>query len=110
MNYYQKHAPHPWSVTLAEELFQNNFIPSDTDFRIFRDFGNVPGLDMAHALNGYVYHTKYDNFKNLARGTYQSTGENVLALTWALAIRPLYVSPLNLRIIYISLMESTEHR
>ncbi|KAH8300135.1 hypothetical protein KR044_010398 [Drosophila immigrans] len=88
MNYYQKHAPHPFSVTLAEELFQNNFIPSDTDFRIFRDFGNVPGLDMAHALNGYVYHTKYDNFKNLARGTYQSTGENVLALTWALANAP----------------------
>lgn len=88
MNYYQKHAKHPWSVTLAEELFQNNFIPSDTDFRIFRDYGNVPGLDMAHALNGYVYHTKYDNFKNLARGTYQSTGENVLALTWALANAP----------------------
>ncbi|XP_062128855.1 endoplasmic reticulum metallopeptidase 1-like [Drosophila sulfurigaster albostrigata] len=88
MNYYQKHAPHPFSVTLAEELFQNNFIPSDTDFRIFRDFGNVPGLDMAHALNGYVYHTKFDNFKNLAPGTYQSTGENVLALTWALANAP----------------------
>ncbi|EDW09414.1 uncharacterized protein Dmoj_GI19044 [Drosophila mojavensis] len=88
MNYYQKHAPHPFSITLGEELFQNNFIPSDTDFRIFRDFGNVPGLDMAHALNGYVYHTKYDNFKNLARGTYQSTGENVLALTWALANAP----------------------
>ncbi|KAM8714026.1 hypothetical protein ACLKA7_014220 [Drosophila subpalustris] len=88
MNYYQKHAPHPWSVTLAEELFQNNFIPSDTDFRIFRDYGNLPGLDMAHALNGYIYHTKYDNFKNLARGTYQSTGENVLALTWALANAP----------------------
>ncbi|XP_030558018.1 endoplasmic reticulum metallopeptidase 1 [Drosophila novamexicana] len=88
MNYYQKYAPHPFSITLAEELFQNNFIPSDTDFRIFRDYGNVPGLDMAHALNGYVYHTTYDNFKNLARGTYQTTGDNVLALTWALANAP----------------------
>lgn len=40
---------------------------------------------MAHAHNGYIYHTKYDNFQNLERGTYQSTGDNVLALTWALA-------------------------
>lgn len=88
MTYYQKYAPHPFSITLGEELFQNNFIPSDTDFRIFRDYGNVPGLDMAHAVNGYVYHTKYDNFKNLERGTYQTTGENVLALTWGLANAP----------------------
>ncbi|ALC42479.1 CG10051 [Drosophila busckii] len=86
--YYKKHAPHPFSVTLAEELFQAGLIPSDTDFRIFRDYGNIPGLDMAHALNGYVYHTTYDNFKNLARGTYQTTGDNVLALTWALANAP----------------------
>ena len=40
---------------------------------------------MAHAYNGYIYHTKYDNFQNLQRGTYQTTGDNVLALTWALA-------------------------
>lgn len=70
---------------MAEELFENNFIPSDTDFRIFRDHGGVPGLDMAHALNGYIYHTKYDNFHNLERGTYQTTGDNVLAITWAIA-------------------------
>lgn len=40
---------------------------------------------MAHTLNGYIYHTKYDTFGNLERGTCQSTGDNVLALTWALA-------------------------
>ncbi|XP_061401283.1 endoplasmic reticulum metallopeptidase 1 [Musca vetustissima] len=85
IKYYKKSARHPFATTLAEELFQNNFVPSDTDFRIFRDHGGVPGLDMAHALNGYIYHTKYDNFHNLERGTYQTTGDNVLALTWALA-------------------------
>ena len=83
--YYQQAAKHPYANTIAEELFQNNFIPSDTDFRIFRDYGNVPGLDMAHSYNGYIYHTKYDTFQNLQRGTYQTTGDNVLALTWALA-------------------------
>ncbi|XP_068146181.1 endoplasmic reticulum metallopeptidase 1 [Drosophila tropicalis] len=86
--YYKASAKHPFGTTVAEELFQNNFIPSDTDFRIFRDYGNVPGLDMAHVVNGYVYHTKYDNFKNLERGTYQTTGDNVLALVWALANAP----------------------
>lgn len=40
---------------------------------------------MAHAYNGYIYHTKYDNFQNLQRGTFQTTGDNVLALTWSLA-------------------------
>ncbi|KAM7344082.1 endoplasmic reticulum metallopeptidase 1 [Cochliomyia hominivorax] len=85
VKYYQKAAKHPYATTIAEELFQNNFIPSDTDFRIFRDYKGVPGLDMAHAYNGYIYHTKYDNFQNVQRGTYQSTGDNVLALTWALA-------------------------
>ncbi|KAH8400842.1 hypothetical protein KR009_001399 [Drosophila setifemur] len=86
--YYKKSVAHPYAQTLAEELFQNNFIPSDTDFRIFRDFGKLPGLDMASVMNGYVYHTKYDNFKNVERGTYQSSGENVLPLIWALANAP----------------------
>ncbi|XP_037954984.1 endoplasmic reticulum metallopeptidase 1 [Teleopsis dalmanni] len=85
MKYYKKSAVHPYASTIGEELFQNDFIPSDTDFRVFRDYHGLPGLDMAHTLNGYVYHTKYDNFGNLERGTYQTTGENVLALTWALA-------------------------
>ncbi|KAH8270811.1 hypothetical protein KR018_005495, partial [Drosophila ironensis] len=86
--YYKQSVPHPYAQTLAEELFQNNFIPSDTDFRIFRDFGGIPGLDMASVVNGYAYHTKYDSYRNVEAGTYQSTGENVLAVVWALANAP----------------------
>lgn len=47
-------------------------------------FSHFTGLDMAHTLNGYVYHTKYDRFSLIPQKTYQLTGDNVLALTKAL--------------------------
>ncbi|XP_036344798.1 endoplasmic reticulum metallopeptidase 1-like [Rhagoletis pomonella] len=87
MNYYRR-VPHPFASTLAEELFQNNFIPSDTDFRIFRDYGGVPGLDMAYIFNGYVYHTEFDRFNVLAKGSLQNTGDNVLSLARSIANAP----------------------
>lgn len=92
---------------MAEEVFQAGLIPSDTDFRIFRDFGPVPGkpgrryssstsiimfffctstgLDMAGVYNGYVYHTKYDRFDVISRKSLQNTGENLLSLVRSIA-------------------------
>jgi len=43
------------------------------------------GLDFAHAMNGYVYHTSYDNLDAIPAGTLQHTGDNLLALTKHLA-------------------------
>nr|CAD7456655.1 unnamed protein product [Timema tahoe] len=82
---YVESVPHPNALVLAEDIFQSDLIPSDTDFRVFRDFGNIPGLDFAHAMNGYVYHTKYDNMDAIPRGTVQHTGDNLLALVQRLA-------------------------
>uniref|UniRef100_A0A1B0CV17 FXNA-like protease n=1 Tax=Lutzomyia longipalpis TaxID=7200 RepID=A0A1B0CV17_LUTLO len=85
LNLYAKYAKHPYGAAMGEELFQSGFVPSDTDFRIFRDFGGVQGLDMAYSYNGYVYHTKYDRFETIHKGTFQHTGDNVLALVKGMA-------------------------
>lgn len=42
------------------------------------------GLDFAWLRNGYVYHTKFDNVKQIPMGTLQRTGDNILALAVSL--------------------------
>lgn len=109
MSYYKSTARHPFATALGEEMFHANLIPSDTDFRIFRDYGKLSGnrirklnlisniensffyvvylgVDLALGKNGYVYHTKYDKPEIIPLETYQNVGDNVLALSRALAI------------------------
>ncbi|KAH8415789.1 hypothetical protein KR222_001064, partial [Zaprionus bogoriensis] len=107
MRYYRSHAKHPFATTMAEEIFQSGILPSDTDFRIFRDYGQVPGasgrsakqlyrnysrrlydfagLDMAQISNGYVYHTAFDSYEAVPRASLQNAGENVLPMVRAFA-------------------------
>lgn len=82
---YARTVPHPYGQVIGEELFQSGIIPSDTDFRIFRDFGNMSGLDLAHYKNGYVYHTKHDNLEQIDSSVLQNTGDNLLALVKAIS-------------------------
>ncbi|KAH8271621.1 hypothetical protein KR018_011294 [Drosophila ironensis] len=80
MEHYRSSVPHPFATTTGEEVFQAGVIPSDTDFRIFRDFGVVPGLDMAGVYNGFVYHTAFDRYTVVSRDSLQHSGDNLLAL------------------------------
>lgn len=43
---YKDAVPYPNGQVAAEEMFHLGIIPSDTDFRIFRDYGNIPGLHL----------------------------------------------------------------
>ncbi|XP_025831142.1 endoplasmic reticulum metallopeptidase 1 isoform X2 [Agrilus planipennis] len=82
---YAEEVPYPYASSLAQEIFQTGVIPGDSDFRIFRDFGNISGLDFAWTVNGYVYHTKFDNIDQIPLGSIQRTGDNILALARGMA-------------------------
>merc|ERR1719309_1622478 len=78
-------APRPYANIVGQEVFQGGLIPSDTDFRIFRDFGHIPGLDIAFFRNGYVYHTEHDTADRIPDGSIQVAGDNILAVVSHLA-------------------------
>jgi hypothetical protein len=86
---YARSAPYPYGTVLAQDIFQSGAIPSDTDFRIYRDFGHLVGLDVALYRGGWAYHTQRDRTWNVSPGTVQQMGENALALARELASGPL---------------------
>ncbi|KAK4885667.1 hypothetical protein RN001_001938 [Aquatica leii] len=83
---YSEEVPYPYASSMAQEIFQSGLIPGDTDYRIFRDFGNISGLDFAWSSNGYVYHTRFDSIDQIPLGTLQRTGDNILALARGMAM------------------------
>ena len=85
VDHYKKVVRMPCAQVASEEIFQSGLIPSDTDFRIFRDFGEIPGMDFAHFKDGYRYHTKFDHTDYISQGVLQRTGENILNLVKSIA-------------------------
>ncbi|XP_022229014.2 endoplasmic reticulum metallopeptidase 1-like [Drosophila obscura] len=88
LKYYKESALHPFGTTMGEEIFQTGLLPSDTDFGIFNTYGNLVGFDIAQCINGFVYHTKYDDLDVIPQGALQNTGDNLLNLVRALANAP----------------------
>ncbi|KAK3709030.1 hypothetical protein QZH41_014908 [Actinostola sp. cb2023] len=90
---YTEVAPYPCAQVIGQEIFQSGLIPSDTDFRIFRDYGHIPGIDIAYHSNGYVYHTSYDTPAAITKGSVQRAGENVFSVLMEMANSPLLKDP-----------------
>ncbi|XP_059412979.1 endoplasmic reticulum metallopeptidase 1-like [Carassius carassius] len=77
---YARAAVHPFATVVGQDIFQSGLIPSDTDFRIFKDFGNIPGIDLAFIENGFIYHTKYDTPGRIHTDSIQRAGDNILSV------------------------------
>ncbi|VDP25657.1 unnamed protein product [Schistosoma margrebowiei] len=75
----------PFASVLGEDVFQFGLVPSDTDYRIFRDYGLVPGLDLAYIQDGYVYHTPYDTESRISDCCLQLSGYNILSFVQLVA-------------------------
>ncbi|CAH1243705.1 Hypp7143 [Branchiostoma lanceolatum] len=90
---YAEAAKYPFASVTAQELFQSNVIPSDTDFHIYRDYGNLPGIDIAYMDNGYVYHLKHDSPDQIPPGSMQRAGENLLSIVQHLVDSPYLAYP-----------------
>ncbi|XP_047539276.1 putative endoplasmic reticulum metallopeptidase 1-A isoform X3 [Vanessa atalanta] len=82
---YKRTCSKPNAQGLGEVLFASGVIPSDTDFRIFRDFGNIHGIDIAFIKGGNVYHTRNDRPELIQDGVIQNAGNMLLSLVRELA-------------------------
>lgn len=90
---YAELAPYPYAQALGQDIFESGIIPSDTDFRIYRDFGNLPGMDLAYTANGYVYHTYYDTPEVVTPGSIQRAGDNIFELVKGILNSPYLANP-----------------
>ncbi|XP_013399485.1 endoplasmic reticulum metallopeptidase 1-like [Lingula anatina] len=90
---YASAADHPYASVVGQEVFQSGIIPSDTDFRIYRDYAHIPGIDIAYISNGYVYHTMHDTPDKVPPGCMQRGGENVLKTIQTLLASPYLEHP-----------------
>ncbi|HEY0593504.1 MAG TPA: M28 family peptidase, partial [Thermoanaerobaculia bacterium] len=84
---WARSVPRPFGSVVAQDIFQSGVIPSDTDFRVYRDDGNWPGIDYVLFRNGWAYHTRLDTPRAVSDGSLQEMGSNVVAMVRALANR-----------------------
>ncbi|KHJ90704.1 peptidase, M28 family [Oesophagostomum dentatum] len=93
LNSYLAAAVHPHCSIIAQEIFQSGMFPADTDSRVLRDHGRVPGLDIAFVQNGYWWHTEFDEARRITPGSLQRAGDNVYATLLHLLNSPYLENP-----------------
>lgn len=101
---YARSVPYPYGTVLGQDIFQSGAIPSDTDFRIYRDFGQLVGLDIALYRGGWAYHTQRDRTWNVSPGSVQQVGGNALALARELASDAVSTSARDGRAVYYDVL------
>ncbi|CAH2251763.1 jg13773 [Pararge aegeria aegeria] len=84
LDVYKKTTLRPIAQGLGEFLFTYGIIPSDTDFRIWRDYGKINGLDIAFVKWGNTYHTRNDRPDLIKEGVMQNAADLLIGLTRAL--------------------------
>lgn len=85
---YARGAKYPHGSIIGQELFQSGVLPADTDYRVYRDFGDVAGMDFAYISNGYVYHTRLDDESRIQPGAVQRLGDNLVGVIDQLTNNP----------------------
>ncbi|PAV85176.1 hypothetical protein WR25_04444 isoform B [Diploscapter pachys] len=93
LNAYLEAAVHPHCSVIGQEVFQSGVYPGDTDYRVFRDYGKIPGLDLAFVQNGYWWHTEFDEAVRITNGSLQRAGENVYSVLTHLLASPYLERP-----------------
>ena len=78
-------AVRPSGSVLSSDVFNTGLIKSDTDLRVYRDFGDVAGFDFAFLENTHLYHTPGDTLSAVREGSLQSSGDNLLPFVMAFA-------------------------
>jgi len=77
---YAKAVTRPHTSVVAQEIFERKLVPSETDFRVFWEFGSIPGIDLANYIHGETYHTFRDAIDRVSLGFIQHMGDTVVQL------------------------------
>ncbi|WP_158975331.1 M20/M25/M40 family metallo-hydrolase [Cellulophaga sp. L1A9] len=69
---------YPVANSLVYSIYK--MLPNDTDLTIFREDGDIEGLNFAFIDDHYDYHTKRDNYERLDRNTLAHQGSYLMPL------------------------------
>ncbi|XP_050676352.1 endoplasmic reticulum metallopeptidase 1-like isoform X2 [Leptidea sinapis] len=70
----------PNAQSIGQFLYSTGIVPSDTDFRIWKQFGGIQGIDMVFIKWGHVYHTRNDKTEYIKPGVMQNAGNDLITL------------------------------